>query len=47
MKDKMDVRLINENKIAAAIIIGAVIIAAAIIFVAGNDPTNYIYEMLH
>lgn len=47
MKDKMDVRLINENKIAAAIIIGAVIIAAAIILAAGNDPLNGLYEILH
>lgn len=47
MKDKMDVRLINENKIAAAIVIGAVIIAAAIILAAGNDPTNSLYDLLH
>jgi hypothetical protein len=47
MKDKMDVRLINENKIAAAIIIGAVIIAAAIIAVGASDPLNSLYDIFH
>lgn len=37
----------DSNKIAAAIIIGAVIIAAAIIFATGNDPTNHLYELFH